>query len=327
MGPSKQVPIIVTGGAGFIGANIVAALNERGHRNIIIVDRLGRGEKWKNLRGLQFEDFIDKDKFRDQVEHAAFKTPAAIIHMGACSATTELDADYLMRNNTGYTRMLADWALRENFRFITASSAATYGDGSRGYCDDDEATHGLSPLNMYGLSKHLFDEWALARGHYKRIVGLKFFNVFGPREAHKDNMRSVPHKAYHEVLAKGHISLFRSDRPDYGDGHQMRDFVYVKDAVSVVLHFLDNPQIGGLYNCGTGIARTWLQLAQAVFAAMDHETKINWVDLPPSLLGKYQYFTEADQRKLRTQGQYTKPFLTLEESVADYVKWLVAGNP
>lgn len=319
--------IIVTGGAGFIGSNVVAALNERGTANVVIVDHLGSTEKWKNLRGLAFEEFIPKDDFIAQVRASAHKAPRAIIHMGACSATTELDADYLMANNVAYTRTLCEWSLREKFRLVLASSAATYGDGSQGYSDDDAVTPTLHPLNMYGYSKQFFDEWALRHGHYDKIVGLKFFNVYGPREAHKGNMRSVVHKAYHEVLEKGTIRLFKSDRADYADGMQQRDFVYVRDAVEVMLHFLDKPEIGGLYNCGTGTPRTWLDLAHAVFSAMGRAPQIEWIDLPPSLRGKYQYFTQADPAKLRAKGHYGMAFTTLEAGVAAYVKWLDAGNP
>lgn len=317
--------IVVTGGAGFIGSNLVAALNSRGHRNIVVVDRLGTGEKWKNLRGLRFEDVVDKDDFIAQVRAGSAGGAAAVFHLGACSATTERDADYLLRNNYAYTRTLCEWALAEGARFITASSAATYGDGAMGYSDEDAVTPRLRPMNMYGYSKQMFDEWALSRGLYGRIVGLKFFNVFGPRESHKGEMRSVVHKAYHEVLARGHISLFRSGHPDYRDGEQKRDFVYVKDAVDVMLFFHDNPARCGLFNCGTGRAQTWLDLAHAIFAAVGREPAINWIDMPPELAGKYQYFTEASVEKLRAAG-YGRPFTPLRESVADYVEWLAAGN-
>lgn len=315
-------PIVVTGGAGFIGSNIVAALNERGHE-VIVVDRLGTGEKWKNLRHLRLADALDKDHFLRAVEERRFPKCDAIFHMGACSATTERDADYLLRNNYRYTRVLCEWALETGARFITASSAATYGDGSLGYSDEDAITPTLRPLNMYGFSKQLFDEWALREGHYSHIVGLKFFNVFGPGEAHKGDMRSVPHKAYHEVLEHGRISLFRSGHPDYRDGEQMRDFVYVKDAVDVALHFFDNRNVSGLFNCGTGKARTWLDMAHAIFAAMNRAPEIRWVDMPAALAGKYQYYTQADATKLRRAG-YRKEFTTLEESVKDYVSFLQA---
>ena len=320
--PSQaEGPIIVTGGAGFIGSNVVAALNERGEENIVIADRLGTGTKWRNLRGLRFEEFVDKDELMDRVRRRAFPTPRAIVHMGACSATTEADADYLIHNNTVYTRDLCAWALETGARLVLASSAATYGDGSRGYSDEDAATPALRPLNMYGLSKQIFDEWALRHGHYERIVGLKFFNVFGPREHHKGEMRSVVHKAYGEVLRTGKISLFRSGHPGYQDGEQKRDFVYVKDAVRVVLYFLDNPDRNGLFNCGTGKARTWLDLARAVFAALGQEARINWIDMPEELAGKYQYFTEAETEKLRRAG-YTEAFTPLEDAVAEYVEYL-----
>ncbi|MCC6545591.1 ADP-glyceromanno-heptose 6-epimerase [Candidatus Sumerlaeota bacterium] len=316
-------PIIVTGGAGFIGSNIVAALNERGVDNIIIVDHLGTGEKWKNLRGLRYDNYADKDQFIADVRDGKAPRAGAVIHMGACSATTERDADYLMRNNYQFTRDLCHWALEGDARFITASSAATYGDGALGYSDEDKATPTLRPLNMYGYSKQLFDEWALRHGIYSRIVGLKFFNVFGPRETHKGDMRSVVHKAYHELNDKGTISLFRSDRQDYADGEQKRDFIHVKDAVDVVLHFLDYPKANGLFNCGTGQARTWKDLARAIFAATGRKEAINWIEMPPALKGKYQYFTQADARKLRAAG-YTKDFTSLEAGVADYVKWMKA---
>lgn len=318
--------IIVTGGAGFIGSNIVAALNARGHENIIVVDRLGTGEKWKNLRGLRIADALHKDDFIARVREDRAPRAVATIHMGACSATTERDADYLLENNYRYTRTLCEWALSRGMRFVTASSAATYGDGALSYSDEDAVTPTLRPLNMYGFSKQLFDEWALANGHYSRIVGLKFFNVFGPREAHKGDMRSVVHKAYGEVLAKGHVSLFRSADPKYRDGEQMRDFIYVKDAVAVVLHFLDHPERNGLFNCGTGNARTWLALAGALFAALGREPKINWVDMPEALAGKYQYFTQAELTKLRTLGGFAAPFTPLEDSVADYVRWIAANE-
>jgi ADP-L-glycero-D-manno-heptose 6-epimerase len=316
--------IVVTGGAGFIGANIVAALNERGQDDIVVVDQLGTGEKWKNLRGLRFRGYMDKDDFLAGVQARSLDAPAAVLHMGACSATTERDADYLMRNNTLFTQALCDWALECGARFVTASSAATYGDGSRGYDDADEATPTLRPLNMYGYSKQLFDEWALREGLYGRIVGLKFFNVFGPREAHKGDMRSVVHKAWQQVRAEGRISLFRSAHPQYRDGEQMRDFICVGDAVDVVLHFVENRGANGLFNCGTGKARTWLDLARAVFAAMGREEAIHWVDMPAALAGKYQYFTQASTQKLREAGGYAAPFTSLEEGVAEYVAWLEA---
>lgn len=314
---------VVTGGAGFIGSNLVAALNARGHDEVLVVDRLGTGEKWKNLRGLRVADVVDKDDFLAAVVARRAPVPRAVFHMGACSATTERDADYLLRNNTHCSRALCAWALEVGARFVVASSAATYGDGSLGYSDADGVTPTLRPLNMYGFSKQLFDEWALRAGHYRAIAGLKFFNVFGPGEAHKGDMRSVVHKAYHEVRARGVISLFRSARPDIRDGEQQRDFVYVKDAVAVMLHLLDHPGANGLFNCGTGRARTWLDLAHAVFAAMGRPPRIEWIDMPPALAGKYQYFTQAEMGKLRATG-FERPFTPLEDAVAEYVRHLDA---
>jgi ADP-L-glycero-D-manno-heptose 6-epimerase len=318
-----QKPIVVTGGAGFIGSNIVAALNERGQDDVLIVEQLGTDDKWKNLRGLRYLDVIDKDQYIADVRQGRATTPRAIIHMGACSATTERNADYLLANNYHYSRTLAEWALQIGARYIGASSAATYGDGARGYSDSDAVTPTLRPLNMYGYSKQMFDEWALRHGYYRQLVGLKFFNVFGPGENHKGDMRSVVNKAYREVLTSGTISLFRSTHPDYADGCQKRDFVYVKDAVAVVLFLLDRPEINGLFNCGTGEARTWLDLAHAVFTAMGREPRINWIQMPESLALKYQNYTKADPAKLRAAG-FNQPFLPLEAAVADYIRHLAA---
>jgi ADP-L-glycero-D-manno-heptose 6-epimerase len=313
---------IVTGGAGFIGSNIVAALNERGEDDILVVDDLAKDEKWKNLVGLRYEDFWEKDHFRNLAQHDAVGKVAAVFHMGACSSTTETDAAFLAENNYGYTRDLCEWCLRNGARFIYASSGATYGDGSLGYSDEDEATLRLQPLNMYGYSKHMFDLWALRNKLFDRIAGLKFFNVYGPREDHKGDMRSVVNKAYGQILETGEVKLFKSHRPEYRDGEQVRDFVSVKDAVRVCLWFLDNRRAGGLFNVGTGRARTWIDLAKAVFAAMNREPKINFIDMPETLREKYQYRTEADISKLLRAG-YDAPFASIEDGVREYVQgWL-----
>lgn len=311
--------IVVTGAAGFIGRNVVAELNRRGHDNLLLVDRLGTDEKWNNLVGLLFEDIVDPDTYLGMIESSAPPPTDAIIHLGACSATTERDADYLLRNNYHYTRTLCEWCLREHVRFVYASSAATYGDGSRGYSDEDRATPGLRPLNMYGYSKHMFDLWALKNNLFGRIVGLKYFNVYGPYEDYKGDMRSVVHKAYHQILNTGEVTLFKSYLPDYADGEQKRDFIYVRDAVDVTLHFVENRQRGGLFNCGTGQARTWLDLANATFAAMNRQPSIRFIDMPEALRGKYQYFTQADPAKLRRAG-YTADFTSLEDGIRDYVQ-------
>lgn len=311
--------IIVTGAVGFIGRNVVAELNARGRDDLILVDQLGVDDKWRNLVGLRFEDLYSPKRFLEMIEAGEVETADAMIHLGACSATTETDADYLWENNFGYTKRLCEWSLACGARFVYASSAATYGDGSNGYQDNESELDTLCPLNMYGYSKHAFDLWAKRNGLFDRIVGLKYFNVFGPYEDHKGDMRSLVHKAYGQILDTGSIGLFKSDHSDYADGEQMRDFVYVCDAVDVTLYFLENRKGGGLFNCGTGKARTWVDLAKALFAAMERESNIRFIDLPEKLKGKYQYFTEADTHKLSSAG-YEKAFTSLEDSVRDYVK-------
>ncbi|MBW4038401.1 MAG: ADP-glyceromanno-heptose 6-epimerase [Acidobacteria bacterium] len=313
-------PIVVTGAAGFIGRNVVAELNARGEEEILLVDELGKDEKWKNLVGLRYEDIVSPEEFLGLIEDGAFADARAVIHLGACSATTEKDADYLLRNNYQYTRVLCNWTQANEIRFVYASSAATYGDGARGYDDDDATTETLEPLNMYGYSKQMFDLWALKQGLFENIVGLKYFNVFGPYEDHKGDMRSVVAKSYEQIRATGMVKLFKSYKPEYEDGEQMRDFLYVKDAVDVTLHFAMQSAAapGGLFNCGTGKARTWVDLAKGVFAAMELPPKIEFIEMPHALQGKYQYFTQANDAKLRQAG-YTKAFTSLEEGIRQYV--------
>jgi len=314
--------IVVTGAAGFIGRNIVAELNARGIDDLILVDHLGHDEKWRNLLGLRFEDLLNPAEYLQR--HAQIEADA-IIHLGACSATTERDADFLLNNNYRYTRTLATHAVDRGVRFIYASSAATYGDGRHGYSDDDTVTPTLRPLNMYGYSKQMFDLWALKSRLLDRIVGLKYFNVFGPYEDHKGDMRSVVHKSFDQIMKTGQISLFKSYRDDFADGEQLRDFIYVNDVVAVTLFFLEQPRVGGLFNCGTGRARSWKDLALAVFKSMDREPRIQFIEMPEALKGKYQYFTQADVRKLRAAG-YAKPFMELEDGVQDYVSQLSVQN-
>ena len=316
---SESPLFIVTGAAGFIGRNVAAALNAEGYTNLLLVDRLGTDEKWKNLRGLVYEDFLDIDDFRTRIRTGRIPAARAVFHLGACSATTERDADYLMDNNYQTTRELCLWSLEHGARFIYASSAATYGDGEMGYSDADEKTPHYIPLNMYGYSKHQFDLWALQNGLLDQIVGLKYFNVYGPYEDHKGDMRSVVHKAYAQVRNEGRVNLFKSYRPDYADGEQVRDFIYVKDAVAVTLWFERHREVSGLYNCGTGQSRSWKDLAQAVFSAVGVEPNIGLIEMPESLRPKYQYFTESDDRKLRAAG-YDRSFASLEEGVKDYVE-------
>lgn len=320
VGMADQSWIVVTGGAGFIGSNVVGELNRRGETRILVVDNLGSDERWKNLRGLEFEDIWPAARFRDAVRGGQrLPSVRVVYHLGACSSTTETNADYLLDNNYQYTRELCEWCLEHHVRFVYASSAATYGDGSRGYSDADEATKQLWPLNMYGMSKHLFDLWALRHGLLRNIAGLKYFNVYGPREDHKGDMRSVVHKAYHQIRESGVVRLFKSYRPEFKDGEQKRDFIYVKDAVAATLFLGDHPEVGGLFNCGTGQARSWNDLARAVFAAMGLEPNIEYIEMPVGLRGKYQYFTQAEMNKLHAAG-FSANFTSLEEGVRDYVR-------
>jgi ADP-L-glycero-D-manno-heptose 6-epimerase len=312
--------IIVTGGAGFIGSAIVWRLNQLGSDKIIIVDELGRDEKWKNLVSLKFEDFVHKQEFIDHIrdEKILYKIDA-ILHLGANSSTTEKDADHLMANNYKYTETLARFCLKNDVRFIYASSAATYGDGSKGFDDKNSNLENLRPLNMYGYSKQLFDLWANRHGAFNKIVGLKYFNVYGPNEYHKGDMRSVVHKAFEQVRDSGKVRLFKSRKPEYKDGEQMRDFVYIKDAVDMTLYFLDNIDKNGLFNVGAGKARTWNDLVKALFNAMGKPINIEYINLPDTLADKYQYFTEANINKIRSAG-FDKPATSLEDGVTDYVK-------
>ncbi len=314
---------IVTGGAGFIGSNLVRALNDRGETDILIVDHLNHPEKRRNLERLRFRDFSDKEEFRQRLRENRLSSAAGVFHMGACSSTTEMNEAYINDNNYLYTRELCEWSLRGGSRFVYASSAATYGDGSLGYSDSDEATPALKPLNPYGRSKQMFDMWALETGVLRRIAGLKYFNVYGPWEDNKGDMRSLVHKAYGQVMREGRITLFKSYRPEYRDGEQERDFVHVSDAVAATLYFFDRPEVCGLFNCGTGRARTWIDLANAVFAAAGLPPRIEFIEMPEAIRDKYQYHTCADLAKLRAAG-YRAPFLSIEEGVGLYVREYLA---
>jgi ADP-L-glycero-D-manno-heptose 6-epimerase len=311
---------IVTGGAGFIGSAFVWKLNGMGITDIVVVDELGTSESWKNLVGLRYADYLHKDAFLDLVLHDELPFDVdSVTHMGACSATTELDADYLMENNYRYSVTLAAWCLEHDVRFINASSAATYGDGSRGFSDDEARLGELRPLNMYGYSKQLFDLWARREGVLGSLASLKFFNVFGPNEYHKGDMMSVVCKAHTQIGQTGRLKLFKSYHPDYPDGGQMRDFVYVKDCVDVMWWLLQHPEVGGVFNVGTGQARTWNDLARSVFAAMNLPENIDYIDMPEQLRGKYQYFTQAEMAKLAATGCPVR-FTSLEDAVKDYVQ-------
>jgi ADP-L-glycero-D-manno-heptose 6-epimerase len=313
--------ILVTGGAGFIGSALVWELNRRGCENIVVCDRLSTDEKWKNLVPLKFADYIDGGDLLHAVQHSSAKLGRFdhILHLGACSATTERDADYLMRNNYEFTKQLCQWSLASQTRFVYASSAATYGDGAHGMDDQMADLHALRPLNMYGYSKHLFDLHAKREGWLPHIVGLKYFNVYGPNEDHKADMRSLVHKACGQILATGKVQLFKSHRPDYKHGEQMRDFLYVKDAIRMTLHLAETPAAGGLFNLGSGKAHTWVELATAIFSALGKEPTIEFIDMPEHLQSKYQYYTCADITKLRGSGFGTE-ITPLAEAVRDYVQ-------
>lgn len=307
--------IILTGGAGFIGSCMLSALNAAGRNDVLIVDALRTGEKWKNLVGHSFIDIVSKETFRERMMVGDVDAVDTVIHMGACSTTTERDADYLYDNNFRYSTEIAEFALEVGARFIYASSAATYGDGSRGYSDRET---NLRPLNMYGYSKHLFDEWVRGQGIEDHVVGLKFFNVFGPNEYHKGAQASMIFKAVGQVKEEGVVKLFASDHPDYADGEQRRDFVYVKDVVDIMLTLMQRPDVNGIFNLGTGVARSWNDVANAVFAAMGKEPRIEYIPMPSSIAGQYQNFTQADMSTLASILPSVK-FRSLEDSIADYV--------
>ena len=325
--------IIVTGGAGLIGSAIVQQLNERGREDILIVDHLGHTDKWRNLAPLRFMDYLEKDVFEHMLDAGSLagRLPGhrgldAVIHLGACSATTEPDATYLIKNNFEYSRKLALAALTDDARFIYASSAATYGDGENGFADNDHQLPLLRPMNMYGYSKQLFDLWALRQGLLNSIVGIKYFNVYGPNEQHKGEMRSLVLKAYEQISATGTLRLFKSHRPEYGDGEQLRDFVYVKDAAEMTLHFLQATDANGIFNVGGGTTVSWNRLAGAVFSAMGKTINIEYIDMPESIRATYQYLTCAETSKIRAAG-FTNPVMSVEEAVSDYVRnYLVPGK-
>lgn len=308
--------IVLTGGAGFIGSCFLESLNAAGREDVLVVDSFGNGTKWKNLVGRKFIDIVGKEEFRDMMAVGDVEDVDVVIHMGACSSTTETDADYLYDNNYRYSIDVAEFALEQGARFIYASSAATYGSGDRGY---EDGSTDLRPLNMYGYSKHLFDQWVRAEGHDATCAGLKFFNVFGPNEYHKGNMSSMVFKAVEQIKSTGHVKLFKSSDVSYGDGLQMRDFIYVKDVCDVMMKLVERPDVNGIMNLGTGKARTWNDLMLAVFAAMDREPNIVYTDMPPDLAKQYQNYTQADMSTMQRLLPDVQ-FGSLESSVADYVR-------
>ncbi len=323
--------ILVTGGAGFIGSNLVAALDDADER-VSVCDRLGHDDKWRNLEARELDELVDPDDLADFLDRRGDEL-RAIVHMGAISATTETDADLIVDTNYRLSQSLWHWCALAEVPFIYASSAATYGDGSHGFDDDasPEALARLRPLNAYGWSKHLFDRWVarvLVDGDARppQWAGLKFFNVYGPNEHHKASMRSVVNKAFRGAHAGEPVTLFRSHHPDYEDGGQMRDFVWVGDCVDVMTWLLDRPHVSGLFNLGSGEARSWLELMGALYAAVGQEMRVDWVDTPEEIREKYQYFTQAEMGKLREAG-YDGTFTSVEDGVGEYVReYLVPGR-
>jgi len=320
--------IIVTGGAGFIGSALIWRLNQLGEEDIVVVDEFGENDKWKNLVPLRFADAFDKEDFGHMISSGFFQKIKidTIFHLGACSSTTEKDFNYLFRNNFEYSKYLCEQSIDNDIRFIYASSAATYGDGEQGYEDDESKLHIFKPLNAYGYSKHLFDLWARKSRVLDKIVGLKYFNVYGPNEYHKGDMRSVVNKCYHQVKETGKARLFRSANPKFKDGQQSRDFLYVKDAVDMTLFFMQNKIVSGIYNIGTGVSNSFNDFVKPIFKALDIKEKIEYFDMPEILKEKYQYYTKADTGKLKSVG-YKKEITQISKAVEDYVaNYLNTGN-
>ena len=324
---TSQSKVLVTGGAGFIGSRLIHELNERGIENIVVADFLGVDEKWRNLEPLAFADYVDAGELLESLDAGSLGSFEVVLHLGACSSTTERDAAYLMRNNFEFTKRLAHWSIAHDARFVYASSAATYGNGDAGMDDSSDLAmlRAYHPLNMYGYSKHLFDMYAARNGLFDRITGVKYFNVFGPNEQHKGEMRSMVLKAWEQITLRGSVRLFRSYRDDFADGEQQRDFIYVNDAVAMTLHLAETPGATGLFNVGSGRAETWLDLARAVFAAMRRDPQIEFIDMPEEMRGAYQYYTVADIHRLREAG-YDRAITPLRDAVADYVTRYLARN-
>jgi ADP-L-glycero-D-manno-heptose 6-epimerase len=321
--------IIVTGGAGFIGSNLLAKLEEKGLTNLVVCDYLGTEDKWRNIAKRELRDIVHPDNLLHYMDKHDGEIQA-VFHMGAISATTERDADLIIQTNFTLSRKLWKWCAEHDVRFVYASSAATYGDGNQGFKDAETPEHlkTLQPLNPYGWSKHLFDRRTCRIVHDTKHgdeklppqwAGLKFFNVYGPNEYHKGDMMSVACKLYPQITAGAAAKLFRSPNPKYEDGGQMRDFVFVDDCVNVMMWLYDNPKVNGLFNVGSGKARSFKDLASSCFKALGHEPRINYMDMPQELHAKYQYFTQADISKLRAAG-YTKPMTELEEGVRIYMQ-------
>ena len=322
---------IITGGSGFIGSAICWRLNTLGVHDILLIDTDVNGTKQNNLSGLDYADFIDRDTFLNKIKKGAINYKVdSIYHMGACSSTTEDNMEFLMENNVEYSKELGKWCLKNNTKYIYASSGATYGAGELGFSDSIELIPELKPLNKYGLSKQLFDLWVIENNYENKFTGLKYFNVFGPNENHKGDMKSMINKSYNRIIETGSLKLFRSLNPDFKDGEQKRDFIYIKDAVEMTLFFDPFNEAGknftGIYNIGSGIANTWLTVANAVFSALGKKPEIEFIDIPDNLKNQYQYYTKADVSKLKNTG-YENECMPITDSICEYVKeYLMKDN-
>lgn len=319
--------ILVTGGAGFIGSALVHALNQEGWDDILITDFFGKDDKWKNLRSLRFDDCLSADRFLQKIEQSAgfYGDFSAVFHLGACSSTVEYDLDCLLERNYYYSLCLAKWALACGTRFVYASSAATYGNGAQGLDDNNNNLHSYRPLNPYAYSKHLFDIYAQKHGFLQHIVGIKYFNVFGPNEYHKGEMRSLVCKAYEQILNTGVVKLFRSYHPQYQDGEQRRDLVYVRDAVKMTLHLALTSSAAGLFDVGSGESYRWLDLANIIFSVLERPPQIDFIEMPEWIRRQYQYCTVADLSKIHLSG-YSYSITLLEDAIREYVtRYLPTG--
>ena len=322
--------ILVTGGAGFIGSALVWGLNQKGRNDIVVTDHFGLGDKWQNLARRKIDYAVPLESFRSWLNNNS-RDIEAVFHLGACSATTQRDADYLMNNNVLFTKELWDYCAARSIPLLYASSAATYGAEEEHFSDDHRDIPSLVPINKYGFSKHLFDAWAIKQSLTPPSwFGFKFFNVYGPQEYHKGAQASVVYHAYPQVRDRGELRLFKSYRDSIGHGEQQRDFVYVKDIIRIMLHFWTNAKHipSGLYNLGTGEARSFKDLGSAVFDALDKKPRFDWIEMPDSLKSQYQYFTQANLDKLRSVAGYTADFHSLEDGIKDYVRnYLMQSQP
>lgn len=309
--------ILVTGGAGLIGSAVIWFLNRQFRENILVADALDTSDKWKNLAALSFFDYLEGSELRRRLLDNRLGPISCVFHLGACSDTRERDSAYLLDNNYAFTRELAEWCLAGGVRLVYASSAATYGDGCHGF-SEQVPLHKLRPLNAYGYSKHLLDRHAEKQGWLDRLVGLKYFNVYGPNEQHKGDMRSVVNKAFEQIQNGGRVGLFKSYRSQYADGEQRRDFLYVKEAAEITVK-LATSSAAGLFNVGSGDTHTWNELARAVFEAVEKAPQVDYIDMPEGLRERYQYHTQADLQKLgQLELGYQK--YTLRDGIFDYVR-------